>query len=752
MAKKKKQAFRELIEPEYADLMAEAKDRFAAAVESEQEQREDEIDDLEFCKPEGQWPEGIKADRDGEGRPCLVVDRTNPFVHQVVNEQRRNRPQPQVNPTGDGATQETAEIFQGMIRHIAYQSSGDTAIDTAFESMVRCGRGYFRVLTQYRNDTDFDQDILIKRIPNLHSVYLDPAYTEPDGSDAEWGFITYYLPRNVYRSEFPDSKMADYDDAMWSSIGDEVPEWAERDGSACLVVEYFKKERHSIEIEKNGKKRDGVKTVVRWYKMNAVEVLETTVWPGKYIPIIPVLGTELYLDGKLKWSGLVRSAKDPQRAYNYWKSAQAETIALAPRAPYVGPKGFMGNQRGVWDSANKKALAVLEYEAFDSQNRPLPPPTRTMAEPPIQAITQAMMGAVDDMKATTGMYDPSLGNRESTQSGVAIRQLQNQGQSGNFHYQDNLSRSMRHLGRLLIDLIPKIYDSERVVRIVKPDESTALVTVNGPTGQTDPKTGVEMIYQLDVGTYDVTVNVGPSYQTRRQENLAFLESLMQGPFAQLMTTAAPDLVIGMTDFAISPILKERLAKAVPPQFQDQPAGQPQIPPQLQQQMQALTQQHAQLVQQLNAAHDALESKQAEIQAKNQVELQKAQIDSQTKVEVARIGGEAEVLAAEAKAQAQGSAQQIQTFLKEMEAQLGDVQDLALAHHKMLSTPPAAPAPTDPNEQQEPPESDPMQQILVQHGQALDAIGKALHRLGGPKKIVLDGAGKPVGVAPVDGGE
>ena len=757
------------VEDGHGDLLSEAKARFQAAAEADEPQRQLELDDLRFCDPDGQWPADMRSQRDAEGRPCLSVDRLGPFVHQIVNEQRQNRPQPSVNPVGDGADKDTAEIFQGMIRHIAYMSNGDTAIDTAFESQVRCGRGYFRVLTDYCTSESFDQEVRISRVPNPHLVYMDPSATEPDGADAEWAFVSTYVSNSTYRSEYPKSKLSTLDDGDWTSIGDTAPDWVQRDGSGVMVTEYFRRVRKAVtiyrledgsttteKVEGYVDSRQSTAVEVQWFKLNAIEILDQTVWPGKHIPIVPVYGTELNVDGKRTWSGLVRSAKDAQRAFNYWKSAQAETIALAPRAPWVGPKGFMGNMRSIWASANKRPLAVLEYEAYDSQQRPMQPPQRNMVEPPIQAITGAMLGAVDDLKATTGMYDANLGNRESAQSGVAIRQLQRQGQAGSFHYADNLARSIRHLGRILIDLVPKIYDTKRVVRIIKPDESTDLVTINGPSGVKDKKTGLEKVYDLQVGTYDVTVSVGPGYQTKRQENLALLESLMQGPMGQLLTGTAPDLIASMMDFQIAPQLVERLKKTLPPALQDKPEGPQQggIPPELQQQIQMKEQQSGQMIEQLTQkVHETMDQL-GDQNAKLQADLQKAQLDAQTKLEIARMGNETELIKLQAQLDAKKADDLLQAQLADLQTEHGELQQLVLHLHDAMVHPQEAPE----QEAEEPvqeapqveaaePKPDPMHLMMQGHTAALQGIAEALKRSGAPKKrtIQTDALGKPIGI-------
>ena len=718
-----------IVDEHAANILEEAKNRFHAAAEAENEQRQAELDDLRFCEPEGQWPDEVRNQRESEGRACLTVDRLNPFVHQLVNEFRQNRPQPSVNPVGDNADKETAEILQGMIRHIAYLSDGDTAMDTAFQSMARCGRGFFRVLTEYADDTTFNQNIVIQRVPNLHAVYMDPASTEPDGSDADWGFIVSYVPTHIYKKEFPDSQMSGMSENEWKSIGDDAPEWVMRDGSGCLVVEYYRKVRKPVTLylledgtttkekpEEYKDSRIALEAQVEWFKLNAVEVLDQTTWPGKYIPLIPMFGSELFIDGKKSYSGIIRTAKDAQRAFNYWKSVQAETIALAPKIPWIGPKGFMGSgsQRASWQSSTKRPVSALEYEAYDSQQRPIAPPSRPVVEPPIMAINSAMMGAVDDLKATTGMYNASLGNQEANQSGVAIRSLQRQGMTSNFHFIDNASRSVRHLGRVLIDLIPKIYDTKRVVRIIKPDESVDMVTINGPSGQMD-KQGLEKIYDVTVGEYDVTINVGPGYQTKRQENLVILESLVQSPLGGVLSQVAPDLVASMMDFEMGPQLVERLKKILPPALQEgNPAAQ--LPPQIQQQLQQEGQMIEQLTQRVHQLSDLIEKEQLKLNA----EQERTQIDAAAKIRVAEIQAQTSILEAEIRAGSTGAMQSMNDFIKQLQQEHQELQELVLAMHEGLTGKPEE-APEAPQSPESP--QTPFQPVPAQPGTAFNVPGQ-----------------------------
>lgn len=678
------------------DLLRQIQERIEAADKVTNEDRQAAREDLEFLLPGNQWPADAKRRR--KNRPCLEVDRLNPYINQIVNEQRENRPSPQVNPTGDGANKETAEVLQGMIRHIMYVSDGDIAIDTAYENMIKCGRGFLRVVTEYEGENTFNQAIRIKRIHDpLDTVFLDPACQCPVASDAEWGAIVTWLTKDQYEAEYPNSELAKQDKAVWEGFGHDKPEWAE--GNGCRVVEYYCKEREAYDIYdidgqaveskqlakpegvddadwkaylKSLRKRTAYRTIIKWYKVNAIEVLDSTEWPGKYIPIVPVYGNEHYLDGKISRSGLTRSAKDPARLYNVFKSAQAEMIALAPKAPVIAAQGSIVDKQA-WQNVHSNPKAVLEYTAFDQQGNQLPAPQPLMFEPPIQAISAAMMGSDEDIKAVTGMWNPSMGINESGQSGVAIRQLQRQGQVVNYHYVDNLSRSVRHLGRIIIDLIPKVYDVPRVVRVVKPDQTEELVQINAPT---QDQKGIQRIYDVSVGEYDVTVSVGPSYQTKRQEQLALLESLMQGPLGQLIAVKAPDLIASMMDFEVSKDLQERLT---PPEFAQQAQG---IPPQVQQQMQqmqqaiqALQQQNQQLQSgaevKMQMAQLDMQVEAQKMQANMELEAQKAQADAAIQLQKARIDAEVEIQKAKIKAETE-------LVIAEMRAKAGLQEKVASA--------------------------------------------------------------------------
>lgn len=446
-----------------------ALERFQNVVDAESDNRTKALDDWKF-KLGDQWPESYKSDRQADGRPCLTMNRLPSQVKQVTNEQRAQRPAAQVNPVGSGADVDTAEVLQGMLRHIELNSDAEIAYDNAFECMVTGGFGYWRLCTNYIDDESDDQEILVEWIENPFTVYLDPSAKKPDKSDAKFGFIIKDMSRKEYEAEYPNSKLAGLPEL--SSAGNGAPDWISEDG--IRIAEYFYVETSDKTLN-SGRKSEQRK--VKWALINAVEILDEQDWLGDEIPIIGVYGDSAYVDGKRHLSGIVRNAKDPQRQINFMESAATEAVALAPRAPYTAAAG-QTEDFPEWKTANTRNHSVLRYAAMDVNGKPVPPPQRNNVEPPIQAIMLMLRQANEDLKAVTGLYDPSLGNAHQDQSGKAIQNLQKQGDIGNLNWSDNLSRSMRSSYRKVLKLIPKIYDTQRIQRIVNPDGSAKMVNIS----------------------------------------------------------------------------------------------------------------------------------------------------------------------------------------------------------------------------------------------------------------------------------
>jgi hypothetical protein len=584
------------------DMLATMRSRFTMAVSAYSESREDELDDLRFeaGSPDNQWqwPADVLATRGSvqgqtiNARPCLTINKLPQHVHQVTNEQRQNRPSVKVIPVDDNADVEVAEIFEGVIRHIEYISDADVAYDTACENQVTYGEGYIRVLTKYCDDNSFDQDLYIGRIRNSFSVYMDPTIQDPCGSDAEWCFVTEDMTKAEYERQFPDA--APISSIMQQGVGDSsLSQWLTED--TVRIAEYFyfdhtptklnlyqgnmsavEGSREDKELKALGlkplKSRMADVKKVKWLKTNGFEVLQEQDWTGKFIPVIRVVGNEYEVDGRLYVSGLIRNAKDAQRMYNYWVSQEAEMLALAPKAPFIGYGGQFEGYETQWKTANTTNWPYLEVnpDVTDGAGAVLPLPQR--AQPPMASsgLLQAKAGASDDIKSSTGQYDSSLGATSNERSGRAILAREKQGDTGTYHYVDNLARAIRHCGRQLVDMIPKIYDTERIARIIGVDGEVKRAKINPsqaePVKKIVDETGIviEKIYNPSVGKYDVCVSTGPSYMTKRQESLDAMSQLLQGN-PQLWQVAG-DLFVKNMDWPGAQEMAKRFAKTIDPKL------------------------------------------------------------------------------------------------------------------------------------------------------------------------------------------
>ena len=624
------------------EMLATMRTRLTMAIAAYSDSREDELDDLRFraASPDNQWqwPADVLATRGSvqgqtiNARPCLTINKLPQHVLQVTNDQRQNRPSGKVIPADDKADVEVAEIFNGIVRHIEYISDADVAYDTACDNQVTFGEGYFRILTEYCDDNSFEQDLRIGRIRDSFSVYMDPTIQDPCGSDAEWCFINQEITKDEYERQFPDAATLS---SLQYGVGDgQLNAWINQDTVRIAEYFYIKHEAKKLnqypggitamagspeakQIEMMGlvatKTRDVDVRTVKWCKTNGFEVLEERDWAGKYIPVIRVIGNEFEIDGRMYVSGLVRNAKDAQRMYNYWVSQEAEMLALAPKAPFIGYGGQFEGYETQWKTANINNWPYLEVnpDVTDGQGGPLPLPQR--APPPLaqNGLLQAKMGAADDIKGTTGQYDASLGAQSNEVSGRAILAREKQGDTGTYHFIDNLARAIRYATRQLVDMIPKIYDTQRVARIIGLDGETdqAMIDPTQPEAVrkiVDQQTGatIKKIYNPNVGKYDVAVTTGPSYMTKRQEALDAMSRLLQGN--PNLWAVAGDLFIKNMDWPGAQEMSKRFAKTIDPKLMDDSEASPELA-QAQQQMQAMGQEMQQMQQMLQNVSQSMEA-------------------------------------------------------------------------------------------------------------------------------------------------
>lgn len=590
------------------DILSDARDAFEECVQAESDNRAEALDDLRFARMSEQWPEAVKKQREREGRPCLTINRLPSFIRQVVNDARQNKPSIKVKPVDDSADIETAEVLNGLFRNIEYISNADVAYDTAVDFAVSCGFGYMRVDMDYAHDDTFDMDVKIMRVANPFSVYGDPFSEAADSSDWMRAFVVDRMSKDAFRRKYKGAEEVDWEGLGYTALNapwaeDEiiqVAEWWVREEATRKLVrlsdgsifdaKQFERSREYfglLGLTVTGE-RDAKSWKVKQRIMTGAEVLEENDWPGIYIPIVPVYGDEVNIEGKRHFRSMIRDAKDPQRMFNYWRTTSTELVALAPRVPFIGPRGAFATDAQKWATANSVSHPYIEY---DGPQAPVRQPLDTGGA---AGAMNESLAAADDLKSIMGLYDASLGQRSNETSGRAIIARQREGDTGTFHFIDNMSRAIRHLGRIVVDLIPHVYSGPRILRVIGEDGSSKNVPVNQPmpVGQETPQQeaaevqqAITKIYDLTTGRYDVVVEAGPSFTTKREEAAAQMTELMRAypPAAPLIG----DLLAKNLDWPGAEEISARFKAMLPQQLQGQNPELQQMQGQLQQLQQKL---------------------------------------------------------------------------------------------------------------------------------------------------------------------
>lgn len=594
------------------DLLSEAKGAFKEYRDAWAENHAEHEADVDFARMLNQWPDTIRKQRETDGRPCLTVDRLGAIRRQVVNDGRQNRPSIKTRPVDSKADPKTAEIFDGYIRNIEVQSDADVAYDTALESAVDGGFGFFRINTEYCTSDGFEQDLRIRAIPNPLSVYPDPWSTAADSSDWMGCFVVDRMSKARFKAKYKGAEAVDWDD--YANAG---PDWFGEEG--VTVAEWWVREEINSRLAAVSDlartqvmlyDAEGLKAVqglieageleiigdrvVQTYRvtqhlLTGAEVLKTTPWPGKFIPIVPVWGDVIHHKGRRHFRSLIRPAKDEQRRVNYSTSQATELIALAPKAPFIGPVGAFDASPEKWASANVASYAYLEYKPVPGAPDGGKPERQGFAGVPA-GLYQEALSASDNIKAITGVFDASLGARSNETSGKAILARKAEGDTSNFHFHDNQNRAIRHGGRILLDLIPKVVSTARVIRTLGLDGKPDTVQVNAPyqapkldaEGNPVPQMGpdgvpkrapdgspvfemVEHFYDLTAGEYDLVVDAGPSFISQREEAASQMMELIR-----VYPAAAPiiaDLLAKNLDWPGADEIAKRLRVMLPPAIQ-----------------------------------------------------------------------------------------------------------------------------------------------------------------------------------------
>lgn len=639
------------------ELLTEAKARFKRCQDFESDARARFTDDLKFVNADSdngwQWPDSIRLSRQDDAKPMLTINKTRQHALMVINESKENKPGVRVNAVGGDASYDSAQVYEGVIRHIEYQSNAADAYDTALDFQVKGGIGYWRVVSDYAGDDSFDQELFIRPMRNPLAVYMDPDIKEIDGSDSKFCFIFDDMKREDFNRKYPNWK-----DEVGDGAFGEYNDWCTKD--TVRVAEYYyvsyKKDTlvalpvpgpdgmPRIEMLKLSDLRRDMpdlakvamadetiqrRTIqtprVEWCMIAGDQIIDRSTWPGSTIPVVRVVGEEVVIEGKLDRKGHVRNLKDPQRMYNYWSSSAVEHVALQTKTPYLADTRAIEGFEAYWDTANTENHAYLPYNSVDDQGQPIAPPSRQESPQMSAGYIQGMQAAAEEMKMVSGQNDALMGAPTQEIAGVAIARRQKQADRSTMHFRDNLAKAIRYTGKILIDVIPFIYDTPRTIRILAEDGSDDTVQINPQQQQPmveqpkqDGTDGVDRAFNPAMGKYEVVADSGPSYSSKREEAFDAMTALaVQNP--QLLAIAG-DLYMKAADFPMADELAERFKNSIPANIRGEGP-----PPELEQAQQTIQQLQAQLAAAMQAAADN-DQKAADKDKKNEIDAFKATTD------------------------------------------------------------------------------------------------------------------------------
>jgi len=614
------------------DIMEEMRDRFRACSEWEATYRRKFLEDLKFAEADAyngyQWPDSIRRMRDLSDKPCLTLNVVRQHNLKIINDMRKSKESCKILGMGNGATQESAEIVKQLIRHIEYNSKAQrNAYTPARGFQVKGGIGWWRIVTDYESNDSFDQEIYIKGVPDPLSVFMDPDCQEADCSDARYAFIFSFMPRELIEALVPDYPWQLGAPRMPIGIAPGESFFIEKDH--WLVAEYFRKvpvqdqlisfmtpmqervtvRKSRIPDEIASQLKEDERTLVRnvvdqqieWKLVVGDEIVDETIWPGKYIPLIRVLGEESVIEGILDRKGHTRALTDAQRMFNYNASASVEFGALQTKSPWLAAAAAIEGLEGLWNTANTENHSVLVWKHVDDDNAEavIPPPQKIEPPSASPAFETGMDTAFKQMMMTSGQWANQQGQMGNERTGSAIKERLQEGESATYHFTDNYEDALVYTYQQIIDLIPKVYDTRRVKHIMADDGVEMEIEL-------DPGAQQPYMQQLDrenriirrvlnptMGTYEVAASIGPNIESKRQEAVEDLTQILTE--APALTAIIGDILLRNMDFDDAQEAAMRLRRMVPPQAMGQ--GPSQNEQQLMQQVQALQQNLAKALEQ-----------------------------------------------------------------------------------------------------------------------------------------------------------
>lgn len=697
------------------EFLKTAIDRWRFSDDAESHLRQDMLSDIRFRATRDFWPADIEAERIRDGRPVLKINELPQYIKQITNQQRANRIAIQVNPHDSDSDPKTATAIQGLVRNVEVNSNADVAYATAFEHQVTMGRGYVRLTTEYLPGT-FDQDIRIKRVPDPLSLYNDPTIAELDGSDSRFCHYIEDIPKDRFKEMFGEDAIASY--TAFMKTGQRLPMWAaagcyrvshyyylETSTATLVEIEYL--DFRNIEtgpalvratVDKSAlpddmppewrivQEREDEIVQCYYALITPCEVLsgndERTggrPFPSRYIPVVPFVGDEIRADGEVDYRGIVRDSKSPTKMKSYWLSSMTEVIGATPRAPYIGYEGQFKGHEVKWRNANRKNFPYLEVVPMTIGGHPAPIPQRQQFEPAIQAMAAVFQISDNVTKGTIGMYEPSLGMQGSEQTGRAILARQRKGDQGTSNFGENANISIRQVGRIVVDMIPRVYAPGRVLRVLGVNDRSEAIMVNTDLSRGEAQRiadGVAGIYDIWSGRYDVSTSAGPSLPSRRAEAVEAMLQLVQSEPSLLKVMG--DLLVKNMDWPGAAEIAERIRRTIPAHIlgDEDGAEMEGMPPEVRNML-------TQLKQQLAEAQQANAVKYEDIKSRERIAERKIQSDQK----IAEIEAKVDVMIAQMKADSEAAKRNMEAFLKRLEIHMSQQHDIRLAaiDHEERST-------------------------------------------------------------------
>jgi hypothetical protein len=660
-------------------LLKEIRENLEYGKNASRENREERRKDMRYLAGDPWDPKERKAREDAQ-RPCINHDELNQYINQCVNTARQNKRGIKIEPAGNGATDKTAEFRQNLVRGIEYKSKAQAIYLQSFQAAVEGGYSYCRITRQYVPGS-FNQDIVIKPIPNPDAVIYDPDCQEPDWSDAKWCFVLDPMSHAEFARRWPDAEIKTFGADEMSA----APQWI--NGDKVIVGEYWRIETkednlHELEdgttvndadlpedAEPVRSRPDPQKTLVQ-YMTNGVEILERLEQPGDEIPIPSCVGMERWMEdekGEVRriLSSLTRLARDPQMSLAYLNSQEMEEAGLSPKVPYIGYVGQFETDSEAWDTAHKIPHPRLQVDPVTDATgqQLLPLPQRQVFTPNFQAYEVAKDSCRRAIQAAMGISPlPTAAQRSNQKSGIALEKIQSEQAIGSYHFADGFDRFLARAGRIIDKWLAVTYDTQREVPQRMPDDTQRLVQANTPEPYLDPATQELQHYRTDVGDHDVTVSAGPSNESQREAASEFLDQLIGNLQALPVPPpqAAKLLALAIQMKQLGP-KGDEMAEIIAPSD-----GQ-QLPPAAQAQVQKSQQQAQQLMAYVKLLQSELQKLQMEKQAKV--------VDNEYRMDIERMKIEAQVAAAEVNTKAQRLDERlafVQDLIKQLHGQAHDV--------------------------------------------------------------------------------